>query len=170
MSLPIRTTPEADAHIRDIDAWWRSNRPARRNVFLNEPSKAFEIVGHAPQIGRLYRHSPIPGVRRVLLSQTRYHVYYESPSNGRTRACDMARPARCGSAVAHAVTEVGVTCVLNNLYPCSQDEPEGGWRPHRESTNVGNGGPRRSSWAWPHDFFVREMWRHVSSAVEVSIP
>ena len=76
MSLPVRTTPEADTQIRDIDAWWRDHRSAASDLLLNELTRVFEIVGHAPQIGRLYRHSPIPGVRRVLLNQTRYHVYY----------------------------------------------------------------------------------------------
>jgi len=37
---------------------------------------SFEIIGHAPNIGHMYRHSPVPGARRVLLQGTRYHVYY----------------------------------------------------------------------------------------------
>lgn len=42
----------------------------------DELAASFEIIGHAPNIGRLYRHSPVPGARRVLLRATRYHVYY----------------------------------------------------------------------------------------------
>ncbi|MGH8581899.1 MAG: type II toxin-antitoxin system RelE/ParE family toxin [Gammaproteobacteria bacterium] len=76
MSLPVRTTPEADAHIREIDSWWRGNRPASPELFVEELSAAFDIVGHAPHIGRLYRQSPIPSTRRVLLKGTGYHVYY----------------------------------------------------------------------------------------------
>jgi len=50
VSLAVRTTPGSDAQIREIDDWWRSNR--------------------------LYRRSPIPRTRRLLLAVSRYHVYY----------------------------------------------------------------------------------------------
>lgn len=76
MSLPVRSTTEADAQIREIDSWWRRNRPASPNLFVDELAASFDIVGHAPHIGRLYRQSPVPGTRRVLLKGTRYHVYY----------------------------------------------------------------------------------------------
>ena len=76
MSLPVRTTPEADAQIRDIDDWWRTNRRASPNLFLEELAISFKVIGDAPQIGRLYRRSPVAGTRRVLLKDSRYHVYY----------------------------------------------------------------------------------------------
>lgn len=76
MSLPVRTTPEADAQIRNIDEWWRTNRRAVPDLFLNELAASFHIIGHAPHIGRLYRRSRVPGTRRVLLAKSRYHVYY----------------------------------------------------------------------------------------------
>ena len=76
MSLPIRTTPEAETQIREIDSWWRRNRPASPTLFVDELATAFDIVGHAPQIGHLYQQSPIPNTRRVLLKGSRYHVYY----------------------------------------------------------------------------------------------
>jgi len=76
VSLPVRTTPEADAQVREIDEWWRRNRPTSPNLFAEELATSFGIIGHAPNIGRLYRHSPVPGARRVLLQGTRYHVYY----------------------------------------------------------------------------------------------
>jgi plasmid stabilization system protein ParE len=76
VSLPVRTTPEADAQIREIDEWWRSNRPAAPDLFLHELTASFDIIGHTPHIGRLYRGSSVPGARRLLLKSTRYHVYY----------------------------------------------------------------------------------------------
>lgn len=76
MSLPVRTTPEADAQIRVIDDWWRKNRQSSPDLFLEELSGSFDILGDAPRIGRPYRRSPVPGTRRVLLNGTRYHVYY----------------------------------------------------------------------------------------------
>jgi plasmid stabilization system protein ParE len=78
VSLPVRTTPEADAQIREIDDWWRRNRPAAPDLFFDELTASFATLGHTPQIGRLYRQAPVPGTRRVLLKGTRYHVYYVS--------------------------------------------------------------------------------------------
>jgi plasmid stabilization system protein ParE len=76
VNLPVRTTPEADAQISEVDAWWRMNRPASPNLFTDELAASFDIIGQAPNIGRLYRYSPVRGTRRVLLKGTRYHVYY----------------------------------------------------------------------------------------------
>jgi plasmid stabilization system protein ParE len=76
VSLPVRTTPEVDAQILAVDDWWRRNRPASPNLFAEELAASFEVVGHTPNIGRLYRPSPVPETRRVLLKGTRYHVYY----------------------------------------------------------------------------------------------
>jgi len=76
VSLPVRTTPEAEAQIRAIDSWWRENRTASPDLFLDELAAAFDILGHAPMIGRLYRRSPITGTRRLLLKAVRYQLYY----------------------------------------------------------------------------------------------
>ena len=76
MSLPVRTTPEADAQIGEIDGWWRANRPGSPNLFFEELTASLELIGNAPAIGRPYRQSPVPGTRRLLLAGTRYHVYY----------------------------------------------------------------------------------------------
>jgi hypothetical protein len=76
VSLPVRTTPEADAQILDIDDWRRRNRMATPDLFLSELSASFDMIGHAPNIGRAYRRSPRHGTRRVLLAKSRYHVHY----------------------------------------------------------------------------------------------
>ena len=81
MTLPVRTTSEADAEILEIDGWWRSNRDASPNLFLEELTAAFDTVGDAPYLGRPYPQSPISGMRRVLLKETRYHVYYVPSAN-----------------------------------------------------------------------------------------
>jgi plasmid stabilization system protein ParE len=76
VSLPVRTTPEAEAQIREIDVWWRTHRGSSPDLFLEELAAVFDVIGDAPHIGRLYRQSPVPGTRRILLKGTRYHVYY----------------------------------------------------------------------------------------------
>ncbi len=48
VSLPVRTTPEADAQIRDVDDWWRTNRPFSPNLFFEELIESFDIIGDAP--------------------------------------------------------------------------------------------------------------------------
>jgi plasmid stabilization system protein ParE len=76
VNLAVRTTPEADAQIDAIDDWWRRNRRAAPDLFLTELAASFEMIGHAPHVGRPYRQSPIVGTRRILLKGTRYHVYF----------------------------------------------------------------------------------------------
>jgi plasmid stabilization system protein ParE len=72
----VRTTPEADRQILGASTWWRVNRPASPDLFDAELDRAFTLLAEAPDIGRRYRMREIPGVRRILLSQSRYHVYY----------------------------------------------------------------------------------------------
>ena len=93
MNLRVVTTPEADSQIRTIDDWWRQNRRASPDLFLEELSAAFEIIARAPNIGRPYRASPVPGIRRVLLKTTRYHVYY-IPSEHEVRVIAVWHGAR----------------------------------------------------------------------------
>ena len=76
MSQPVHTTPEADGHILEIDDWWRKNRRASPELFVRELTASFEFIANTPQIGRPYRASPLAGTRRLLLKETRYHVYY----------------------------------------------------------------------------------------------
>jgi hypothetical protein len=47
VSLPVRTSPEADAEIREIDGWWRANRPSSPNLFVEELTVSFELIGNA---------------------------------------------------------------------------------------------------------------------------
>lgn len=77
MSLPVITTPEADAQIRTIDTWWRTSRPAAPGLFTEELANCFVLLEQAPKIGKPYsRHPSVQRLRRVLLRATRYHVYY----------------------------------------------------------------------------------------------
>jgi plasmid stabilization system protein ParE len=76
VNLPVRTTPEVEEQIAAADEWWRLNRLAAPDLFLEELADALDLIGQAPLIGRAYRPSPLPGTRRVLLKRSRYHVYY----------------------------------------------------------------------------------------------
>lgn len=50
MSLLVRTTHESDAQIREIDDWWRNNRPAAPDLFLQELAATFDVIGHAQAV------------------------------------------------------------------------------------------------------------------------
>ena len=76
MNPSVVTTPESDAQIRTIDEWWRENRRASPELFIDELSHAFDTLARAPHLGRPYRRSSVPGTRRLLLRATRYHGYY----------------------------------------------------------------------------------------------
>ncbi len=75
MTVPVVTASAADVDIRRTDAWWRENRATSSDLFLNELSKTLALLAIAPLLGRRYPRRKIPGLRRLLLRQTRQHVY-----------------------------------------------------------------------------------------------
>jgi plasmid stabilization system protein ParE len=75
--LLVKATPRAAAEIRRASAWWRANRPAAPLALLEDLERAFELVAAQPGIGARARHAKQPGVRRLLLSRTGYHLYYQ---------------------------------------------------------------------------------------------
>jgi plasmid stabilization system protein ParE len=79
----VRTQPEADEQARAIADWWRVNRPASPSLFTDELAAAFVLLSGAPAAGRRYPARSIPGLRRMMLPSTRYHVYYvHDPERG----------------------------------------------------------------------------------------
>ena len=68
--------PEAESQIREIDDWWRENRQASPGLFAQELGATIALIEAWPLLGRRRRHAAIPGLRRVLLRATRYHLYY----------------------------------------------------------------------------------------------
>jgi plasmid stabilization system protein ParE len=76
MTTVLRVTPETEAQVEQAAAWWRENRPAAPDLFSQELAGAFDLLARAPQVGRRYLRRSIPGLRRLLLPSTRYHVYY----------------------------------------------------------------------------------------------
>lgn len=88
MSLPVRTTPEADSQIRVIDDWWRKNRTAspvcsRTNSQLHSNSSAMH---HWASV------SAKPGTGYAPCS-TQGDVYYVPPQGPGKSSCGVARSA-----------------------------------------------------------------------------
>jgi hypothetical protein len=71
----VRTTPQADLHILELDAWWREHRDKPPDLFEQELTIALRTTGTVPMAGKVYAHSGAR-VRRFLMRATRNHVYY----------------------------------------------------------------------------------------------
>lgn len=81
--MQVLVAPEADEQIRAIDGWWHENRRESPGLFAQELAAAIALIGTWPLVGRRRRHRGVPGLRRVLLRSTRYHLYYVSVSDSR---------------------------------------------------------------------------------------
>ena len=76
MKLQVWSTPDADAQIAELATWWREHRPAARHLFDNEIRRVWHVLAESPKVGELHRVADIPGLRRLRLRKTPYHVYY----------------------------------------------------------------------------------------------
>lgn len=76
MRAQVRSVPTADEQIDVADAWWRTHRPGAPDLFANELRAAKELLSSSPEAGQRRQHKHIPGLRRLLLPKSRYHVYY----------------------------------------------------------------------------------------------
>ena len=75
MKLHVWPTKDAEADVRELGEWWRENRRAAKDAFKNELSRVLGVLADTPNIGEPYV-ADIPGVRRMRLRRTPYHVYY----------------------------------------------------------------------------------------------
>lgn len=68
--------PDAEDDMKRIDAWWSANRSAAPQLFLQELQHAIGLIADVPFVGKAHRHRAVPGLRRYLLRDSKYHVYY----------------------------------------------------------------------------------------------
>lgn len=77
LEFTARALREARAH----DRWWRENRHAAPELFMQELQRALEQVRTAPNLGGVFKAKRSGReYRRVLMPVTRYHVYYSQPA------------------------------------------------------------------------------------------
>jgi plasmid stabilization system protein ParE len=76
MTLRVRFTPQAEAKAARAIRWWERNRPSSPTLLADELDGCLALLTTAPDLGRPYRHRRVAGLRRVLLVETRHHVYY----------------------------------------------------------------------------------------------
>ncbi|WP_437675727.1 type II toxin-antitoxin system RelE/ParE family toxin [Sorangium sp. So ce131] len=72
----LRVAEEADTQIRQIDAWWRTNRPEAPDLFSFELAEALESLIDSPTLGTLYTERRGVTIRRLILHRSRYHIYF----------------------------------------------------------------------------------------------
>ena len=56
-----------------IEEWWTTNRPRAPMLFTDELDEVVARLGEYPRVGTDY--APYPGIRRLLLPRSGYHVY-----------------------------------------------------------------------------------------------
>lgn len=74
----VRLTKRALGHLQRIDAWWRENRLAAPELFDSEAESALDLLAETPFVGVPYQRLSGPPIRRLLLIETRYHIYFDT--------------------------------------------------------------------------------------------
>jgi plasmid stabilization system protein ParE len=75
-ALLVVFSRRAARDVERIDVWWRANRPGSQDLFLSELRRSLAVLALSPGIGTRALSERTPGLRRVLLERTRYHVYF----------------------------------------------------------------------------------------------
>ena len=77
MSRVVEFSKLAREDIEAADAWWRVNRPTAPDAVLDEISRAVKLLGESPGIGVAIRGTRSAEVRRIVLRQISYVLYYQ---------------------------------------------------------------------------------------------
>jgi hypothetical protein len=76
MTHRVLLTQEAEGQFLVAHNWWLQNRPASPNLLVDEFEELVSLLKILPEAGHLFRRATIPGVRRVLLRESDYWLYY----------------------------------------------------------------------------------------------
>ena len=87
----------AAAQAEIIAGWWTLNRTASPDMFVRELDATVRILETSPHLGTRYVRTPLPGVRRLLIGRSLYHVYWEVDAPTRTVTLTAIWHARRGS-------------------------------------------------------------------------
>jgi plasmid stabilization system protein ParE len=72
----VELSPDALAQAAVAAAWWQEHRSGASDLFRVELHAAIERLATMPRSGRAYERSDVPGMHRMIMPRTRYHVYY----------------------------------------------------------------------------------------------
>jgi plasmid stabilization system protein ParE len=70
----VHLLDKAEAHLEEINLWWRRHRREHPDLVVEEMREAIRALASFPEIGEVFR--PRRSVRRMLLRQSQYYVYY----------------------------------------------------------------------------------------------
>ena len=76
MKRQLRVSRRATRQIEAAASWWRENRPLHPMLFESEFRQALSRIKMFPDVFAPLDEPRLPGLRRLLLSQSRYHVYW----------------------------------------------------------------------------------------------
>jgi ParE toxin of type II toxin-antitoxin system, parDE len=74
--VKFRYTPRFKRELRERDKWWRENRPAAPNLFIEELIAAIEQAVTAPLSAKRYFDASDDNVRYIPMSKTQCGLYY----------------------------------------------------------------------------------------------
>jgi plasmid stabilization system protein ParE len=80
----LRVSRRAGRQIREASTWWLRHRDKAPLAFAEDLDDALNLIVELPNAGELDRRGRTAGVRRVLLTRTRYHLYYSVDESTRT--------------------------------------------------------------------------------------
>lgn len=76
MNCTVFIVDQAEQHLHGIDDWMRTTGHGNPNLFFDEFTKAMRLLSVTPEIGPRFTRATVPGIRRLLLRQSRHYVYY----------------------------------------------------------------------------------------------
>jgi hypothetical protein len=74
--VKLELAPRAVREAEKCQRWWRENRLAAPQLFEIELRNALDTIRSAPHLGSVYQVENGREHRRVLMPESRYHVYY----------------------------------------------------------------------------------------------
>lgn len=76
MPFLVHATARARLQIEAAHRWWLENRDKAPDLFVSELEAAQQLLAVEPEAGTGFPTPRYPGVRRLLMVKTRYHLYY----------------------------------------------------------------------------------------------
>lgn len=78
MSPPLQVFYQrrAERDASRISAWWRANRNAAPDLFIDELEQTIRTIADAPLLGAVINREDLLSTRRKLMPRTQFFVYY----------------------------------------------------------------------------------------------